>query len=63
MSDIGIIRVHRDLPIMLEDKIKICERPIDFHCCPTAAIKAKGKDSIFYHCGKMYTLWGLHNAM
>jgi sulfite reductase beta subunit len=57
MADIGIIGVHRDLPIVLEDKIKICERPTVIHCCPTAAIKAKGKDSISIiphrciHCG------------
>jgi len=57
MADIGIIGVHRDLPIVLEDKIKICERPTVIHGCPTNAIKAKGKNSITIiaekciHCG------------
>ncbi len=57
MADIGIIGVHRDQPIILEDKIKMCERPTVIHCCPTYAIKPKGEHSIqidplkCIHCG------------
>ncbi len=57
MGDIGIIGVHRDLPIILEDKIRICERPTVIRCCPTRAIRPKGKDGITIiaekciHCG------------
>lgn len=56
MADIGIIGVHRDQPIILEDKIKLCERPTVIHSCPTAAISPSG-DSIkinpekCIHCG------------
>ncbi len=57
MADIGIIGVHRDLPIVLEDSIKICERPTVIHGCPTYAIKPKGQHSVSIdadkciHCG------------
>lgn len=57
MADIGIIGVHRDLPIVLEDNIKICEQPTVIHSCPTYAIKPKGKNSVTIdpdkciHCG------------
>lgn len=46
MADIGIIGVHRDLPIVLEDQIRICERLTVISICPTGAIKPKGKFSI-----------------
>jgi sulfite reductase beta subunit len=57
MADIGIIGVHRDLPIVLEESIKICERPTVIHGCPTFAIKPKGEHSVqidpakCIHCG------------
>ncbi|MBI5198872.1 MAG: dissimilatory-type sulfite reductase subunit beta [Nitrospirae bacterium] len=57
MADIGIIGVHRDLPIVLEDQIGICERPTVIAICPTAAIKPKGEFSVSIsaerciHCG------------
>lgn len=57
MADIGIIGVHRDLPIVLEDSIRICERPTVIHSCPTYAIKPKGQNSVSIdpdrciHCG------------
>ncbi|MFO0753287.1 MAG: dissimilatory-type sulfite reductase subunit beta [Thermodesulfovibrionales bacterium] len=57
MADIGIIGVHRDIPIVLEDKIRICEQPTVIHSCPTGAIKPKGKESVTInaekciHCG------------
>jgi len=57
MADIGIIGVHRDQPIVLEDNIKICEQPTVIHSCPTYAIKPKGKNSVSIdpekciHCG------------
>ncbi len=57
MADIGIIGVHRDLPIVLEDSIRICERPTVIHSCPTYAIKPKGQHSVTIdpekciHCG------------
>ena len=57
MADIGIIGVHRDQPIILEDKIKMCERPTVIHCCPTYAITPKGEHSVkinpekCIHCG------------
>lgn len=57
MADIGIIGVHRDLPIVLEDQIKLCERPTVIAICPTAAIKPKGEHSVLIsaerciHCG------------
>ena len=46
MADIGIIGVHRDQPIVLEENIKICERPTVIHGCPTYAIKPKGQHSV-----------------
>ena len=57
MADIGIIGVHRDQPIVLEENIKICERPTVIHGCPTYAIKPKGQHSVSIdpdkciHCG------------
>jgi len=57
MADIGIIGVHRDQPIVLEDNIKICERPTVIQGCPTFAIKPKGEHSVSIdpekciHCG------------
>ena len=57
MADIGIIGVHRDQPIVLEDSIKICERPTVIQGCPTFAIKPKGEHSVSIdpekciHCG------------
>ncbi len=57
MGDIGIIGVHRDYPIVLENLIKICEQPTVIRICPTGAISPKGKDSIkishekCIHCG------------
>lgn len=57
MADIGIIGVHRDQPIVLEDRIKMCERPTVIHGCPTYAIKPKGEHSVqidpkkCIHCG------------
>ncbi len=57
MADIGIIGVHRDQPIVLEDTIKICERPTVIQGCPTYAIKPKGEKSVSIdpekciHCG------------
>lgn len=57
MADIGIIGVHRDLPIVLEEQIKICERPTVIAICPTAAIKPNGEFSVSIsaerciHCG------------
>ena len=57
MGDIGIIGVHRDLPIVLEDSFRICERPTVIACCPTGAIKPKGEVGIqisaekCIHCG------------
>jgi sulfite reductase beta subunit len=49
--------VHRDQPIVLEDSIRICERPTVIHGCPTYAIKPKGQHSVSIdpekciHCG------------
>jgi len=57
MADIGIIGVHRDQPIVLEDTIRMCERPTVIHGCPTYAIKPKGQYSVLIdpekciHCG------------
>ena len=57
MADIGIIGVHRDQPIILEEEFNMCERPTVIHCCPTFAISAKGKTGIkinpdkCIHCG------------
>lgn len=57
MGDIGIIGVHRDQPIILEDEIQRCERPTLIYICPTYAIKPKGKKGIVInpdkciHCG------------
>lgn len=57
MADIGIIGVHRDQPIVIEENIRICERPTVIHGCPTYAIKPKGQHSVSIdadkciHCG------------
>jgi sulfite reductase beta subunit len=57
MGDIGIIGVHRDQPVILEDEIQRCERPTLIYICPTYAIKPKGKKGIVInpdkciHCG------------
>lgn len=57
MGDIGIIGVHRDIPQVLDEEMKICERPTVIANCPTGAIKPKGKYSVqinpekCIHCG------------
>jgi sulfite reductase beta subunit len=45
-SNIGVVGVYREPPVINEEKVKACERPTTIRVCPTAAIRPKGKYSI-----------------
>ncbi len=45
-ANIGVVGIYREVPVVDENKVKLCERPTVVRICPTAAIRAKGKDGI-----------------